>query len=84
MSERRHRKVKLWSNPTVEPSYWTAPSVTVTVEGEMGATRITATGSLSPECARNLIVKLRQALHSIRKQQIERMDAAIRGAEGPL
>jgi hypothetical protein len=83
VTEKRRRFEMDWEPEVV--AYWhDAPKIVVRTGEWRHGVRYEMRGELSPQCARNLIIKLRRALRQIRDEKTRELDEAVRAAEGTL
>lgn len=81
---RGKQPLKLRSVSNVEAKVY-AQEVRVYVRGSDGGDNwFDAFGDLSPECAADLVRKLRQALRQVRDESHRRLERAVNQAEGQL
>lgn len=59
-------------------------TITIHAEGFDGTRSFMVEGSLSPHCARNLILDLRKGLRSIRDETAKRLNDCVTDSEKPL
>lgn len=78
-----NRNLRTTFTPDVKANEYRS-TVLITTGTWKGAVRWNVTGELSLECTVRLIVELRKALRQVRDFQVQRVNAAVAKAEGPV
>ena len=79
----KRRNLPMEFTPQVEGSYY-GQLITVVTGCHRAGTEYKFKGSLSPECAAELVRNLRRALRKIRDDSANRLNRAVTSAEGDL